>query len=387
MNQNLKRRERERDSPLGDDILGTYASLYDLPTVEYRSGRSPFVEPDGHPVVAVDIFTRDGEHVFLEDDDRCTVATDRLAEDERLIEAVDRIARATTGHTIDEVRPVAALESGTERRVVGVGFAAFVADVAPSESEAAVETTGIPDGLSDPERTLVELAEPIAEECIPVLPRDEIDSGESFFVPHLVNKHVVSRFVGRLASEKLKRSLLEVVDGEPSIILDVSAGDDEFVLTLVEEYDPELCVANDIAWKTTEILRDDDRASEVVFTNHNVLKFPVEREFDLVVFKNSLHHLPESRQLETIERLCDVADQLVVVDVSDPRRGSLRARLWNEYYVRFLGDQGNSFKTFGEFREQVETGIDGRELDFGTIETIKGEYYYCSIRRPDDTSE
>lgn len=366
-----------------DELVETYELMYDLPSVEYR--RSDSAETTESTFIAVSVGNRHDDHlIFDAETGRGPWGTifGTVSDDEGAVEAVNRLTQRETGRTVDEVQPIAILDTGAGDRN-GIAFTALIDDSAETDRmENVSRTDTIPDSLDSTEQRLLELSVPVLETCSADLPDDEIDSGESFFLPHLINKHVVSRFVGRFASQKLKHELLDVVDGDPDTVLDACAGDDEFVLTLQSKYDPDLCVANDIAWKTTEILREQSQSSELVFTNHNVLNLPIDATFDLVVFKNSLHHLPDSQQLETIRRLSDVAKQLVVVDVADPRRASLRSKLWNRYYVHFLGDQGNSFNTFEEFRRLVETGIDDRDFEFGTVETIKGTYYYGSIRNP-----
>jgi len=381
---NQKLTGRPGDAADYERLVETYEFMYDLPSVEYR--RTDAVDAAESPFVAVTVGNRRDDRLLFDAETGqgprgAILGT--ISEDEGAVEAVNRLTQRETGQTVDEVRPIAFLET-EERDRDGIAFTALVDDSTETDQLVNVSrVSSIPDSLGPTEQRLLELSVPVLETCRDNLPDDEIDSGESFFLPHLVNKHVVSRFVGRFASQKLKRQLLEVVDGDPDTIFDACAGDDEFVLTLQSKYDPDLCVANDIAWKTTEILREDPDSSDLVFTNHNVLTLPVDATFDLVVLKNSLHHLPEPQQLETIRHLSDIAEQLLVVDVADPRRASLRSKLWNRYYVHFLGDQGNSFNTFEEFRDRVETGIDDRDLEFGTVETIKGTYYYGSIRNPD----
>ena len=80
-----------------------------------------------------------------------------------------------------------------------------------------------------------------------------------------------------------------------------------------------------------------------------------------------------------ISKKSKIAKQLIVVDVDDPQNSTLRSKLWNDYYVYLLGDQGDSFLTFDQFKKMLYFDNAGNEPKIGIINTIKGRYFYASI--------
>jgi len=92
-----------------------------------------------------------------------------------------------------------------------------------------------------------------------------------------------------------------------------------------------------------------------------------------------LHHIEKKYQKTVLSNLKKISKQLIIIDVDDPRNSSVKSRLWNNYYVYLLGDQGNSFLTFSEFEKALdfEKSVSIR-LKTGAIDTIKGKYFYAS---------
>lgn len=278
------------------------------------------------------------------------------------------------GTTAAETHPIAGLQDGDS--ISGMGFLCFV----NAELEAAMTLEEARDrAQEDADRLIERCSGAIHRQDL--IPSDEVESGEDFFVPHLINKHVVQRLIGHRSSDAIRDQIDALIDA-PGTILDAACGDDEYVLELAERDETGLCIANDISWRTTALLRDDTDSDSIRFTNHNVLDLPFERRFDLVLFKNTLHHIPEGEQEDVLAQLADHAeDRFIVVDIEDPHRTSLRAKAWNTYYRWFLGDQGGSFLTLPEFRELMGSAAPDFDLEFGRINTVKGTYFYCSATR------
>ncbi len=171
--------------------------------------------------------------------------------------------------------------------------------------------------------------------------------------------------------------IFNLIEGKPETILDASCGESTLINDLCEKYKPNICVGNDISWKTITLL---DKNPAVFFTNHNVLNLPYKMEFDLVIFKNTLHHIGRKHQREVLHKLEKLTKQLIIIDIDDPRNSTLRSRAWNSYYVHLLGDQGGSFLALDEFRKMIVSGGSaGDKREIGVISTIKGKYFYASI--------
>lgn len=102
---------------------------------------------------------------------------------------------------------------------------------------------------------------------------------------------------------------------------------------------------------------------------------------NLVIFKNTLHHIKKEYHEKVLTNLKKIAKQLIIVDVDDPQNSTFRSKLWNNYYVYLLGDQGDSFLTFNEFKKILNSEkFACYKLKTGVISTIKGNYFYASIK-------
>lgn len=82
---------------------------------------------------------------------------------------------------------------------------------------------------------------------------------------------------------------------------------------------------------------------------------------------------------KTLDILQKIAKQLIVVDIDDPQNSTLRSKLWNNYYVYLLGDQGNSFLTLNQFKKMLHSDKTNNKSKVGIINTIKGRYFYATI--------
>lgn len=76
-----------------------------------------------------------------------------------------------------------------------------------------------------------------------------------------------------------------------------------------------------------------------------------------------------------------MAKQLIIIDVDNPQNSTFRSKLWNSYYVYLLGDQGDSFLTFNEFKKLLNSEkFASYKIKAGIINTIKGNYFYASVK-------
>jgi hypothetical protein len=166
--------------------------------------------------------------------------------------------------------------------------------------------------------------------------------------------------------------------GNPRSIIDLSCGDDDFIFELEKKYLPEICLANDISWKLISLIKKKGGERNIIFTNHDIADLPFTKKFDLAVFKNTFHHVPFGAQADLLKKLSGLSKQFIIIDIEDPARSNLLAKIWNWYYVHFLGDQGESFLTFKKFREIVTNNIKNKKIVFGMVNTIKGRYFYAS---------
>jgi len=308
-----------------------------------------------------------------------------IEKDEGVEKAVNRIILKETGLTIDELQPIAIVNNNFEwenRTVshVGIAFTALARGKIKPQSKniEIIYTKTIPDVMAYQDKEILKIAKQMVKTKQYEPPYEEIESSKKFYLLHYLNKYFVKPIFGKLASNKIRKTLLKLISNKPKSIIDVACGDDDFIFQLEKIYNPEICVANDISWKTLSILRK-NRKTKVIFTNHNVLDLPFNYKFDLVIFKNTLHHIPLEEQGNLIQKLSTLAKQLIIIDVEDPYRSNFLAKLWHWYYVYLLGDQGGYFLNFEEFKKLISENIKNHDVNFGIINTIKGKYLYAFL--------
>jgi len=113
-------------------------------------------------------------------------------------------------------------------------------------------------------------------------------------------------------------------------------------------------VANDIVWLLVSKLATKAKHQNIIFTNHDINHLPYREKFDTVIFKNSLHHFNHRKARTVLKKLYELTNRrLIVVDVEDPKTTKYNHYLWNQYYVRFLKDQGTDFWGYDDFIQLI----------------------------------
>ena len=216
-------------------------------------------------------------------------------------------------------------------------------------------------------------------------PEEEISSAEKYAWRQRFHKATVSKIFKRFSSDQIKKKLLELIGSTKGItLLDVSCGDNEFVYD-ISEGDIELCVANDVSWPTIRFLMEqckEKKYHNVIFTNHNVTTLPFAKIFDIVLCKNTLHHMRNPKEfralVENLRKVCN--DKIIIVEIEDPDQGGNIARCLHKYwYNNFLGDVGEFFFTSEKFKEILTSAFDEDEIKFSELNTIKGRYLFAVI--------
>lgn len=194
-----------------------------------------------------------------------------------------------------------------------------------------------------------------------------------------VHRHTLKPFLHFFASRRVRSRILHSV-AQPMSFLDAAAGDDTLVCRIAMELTPKLCVANDICWRDMEPLRRLAHAKKLnmVFTNHNADRLPYAVKFDVVLFKNALHHARSAEEAELfLNSIKNVAKRLIIIDVEDPRRRAL-SKLFNWYYTYLLHDEGHRFCDWGQFRSLIQLCYGN--ASFELVKTIKGRYMIAIIQ-------
>jgi SAM-dependent methyltransferase len=210
-------------------------------------------------------------------------------------------------------------------------------------------------------------------------PLDEVDVSRD----HQLQSRLHGVFVKRLgasSSRLLRQRVIEYAGGAETI-LDVACGDDHLILELARS--ARLAVANDVSWEALAQLRSRVESTNVIFSNHNALQLPFKKRFDLVICKNVLHHMHDRDELFGLARsLAGVARKALIVDIENPLTSGRSARLWHQYYVRWLGDRGGFFLTAGQFEAFIRAAFPQSGIRFDQVRTSKGNYLFALVELP-----
>ncbi|MBU1130950.1 class IV adenylate cyclase [Patescibacteria group bacterium] len=373
------------------EIIEIYKDIYNLPELNYEEEVSfDFFRlcKSSYNFVIISIYNERREFILLRDLNKnigWELVGGYLKNGENIIDAANRIALKETGITVDGLRPVAIINNHFKfnNHIIlhrGVAFIVLSREkVTPQvDNIKFIYTNDVPEKMLYQNKKILELSKKIVVNSDPRFPYYEIDSARKYFLSYIINKYIV-KFIGRISSYRIRKKIYELTNGKPESILDVCSGDDTLIFSLKKKFQSKLCVANDISLKILSLLTNKHCNSNVIFTNHNILDFPFKKKFDLVIFKNSLHHIPEEEQSRLISWLSETSKQLIIIDIEDPNHSTFLSKIWHLYYINFLGDQGNNFVKFDEFKKLIEKNIKIKKIDFGVINTIKGRYYYSSV--------
>jgi ADP-ribose pyrophosphatase YjhB (NUDIX family) len=225
---------------------------------------------------------------------------------ESIEEAINRIALNETSLNIDEFSPVAIIKNifkYGDKKIIHSGIA-FMAlsrgsvKAYPKNFQAHF-TNEIPQKVVYQNDKILSLVRERLRNEIHS-PFKEIDSVKNFSLLYLLHRYVI-KHIGNFSSRKIKRVIFNLIEGKPNSILDASCGESSIINELYEKYKPDICIGNDISWKTITLMKN--KNPSVFFTNHNVLNLPYRIKFDLVIFKNTLHHIKKEHQKEVLSNL------------------------------------------------------------------------------------
>lgn len=174
------------------------------------------------------------------------------------------------------------------------------------------------------------------------------------------------------SSRILRNEVLNAVgDVKGKRVIDASCGDDTVCVYLKGMGAKVTC--NDLCPDSMKPLR---KYKGIKFTNKNVLDLKSKRKYDVVLFKNTFHHLSSTSEIkECLNVLIKLGKKVVIMDIDNPRKYWL-SRLWNNYYRYFLKDQGNFFIDYEKFCKYILNIAP--EAKIKRIKTIKG-YYMLAV--------
>ncbi|MDD5696546.1 MAG: NUDIX domain-containing protein [Candidatus Pacebacteria bacterium] len=371
--------------------IQSYKKLYDLIEIIHNEpiSRGAFhLYKKRHFFIIVAIYNSKKE-VFLVRDFNKNVGWELpggyVYDKENIIDAVNRIVSKETGLEINELEPIATAYNNFScggRRIQHKGLA-FIAHSRGKIKNYPQNIKGcfVKNNrykLAYQNDEILRISKEKIRKKTHNPPEEEIDSVNKnrFTFLYFLHKYLIKP-IGRFSSIQIEGELLSLIDGSPKTILDPSCGESNILNLLYNKYYPQTCVGNDICWKTISLIRN--KNPKIIFTNHNLLELPYKTKFDLIIFKNTLHHINKDYHHKIINNLKSMAKQLVIIDVDDLIKYSFWSKLWNKYYVYFLGDRGESFLNFPEFKKLIEKSSTGRAYKIKKIKTIKGGYFIASV--------
>lgn len=218
---------------------------------------------------------------------------------------------------------------------------------------------------------------------------EEIDTNEKYKGRYLIHENFVKKYIltkKRKRKEELNK-ILETAIGSAKSILDISCGDDNYILELSRKYPDrfDYIVGNDISWSQVESISSKrEKNDTLIFSNHNAVFCPfAENSFDVVLCKNTLHHMPNRNYLsQLLRKMIEVGKKVVIVEIEDPEQtGGLPRFIHRNWYVRFLHDVGDAYLNERDFKTLVESAYEDYNVEYTVFNNIQGRYHIAVVEK------
>jgi len=308
---------------------------------------------------------------------------------ETIEEAVNNIVRKHTGLEITELEPIAVVKNNftwgdSPMEHLGLAFIArVVGKVKVSGNQEWKFTIAPPEKMAFQNREVFFLATDKIQQKYFEPPLEEIKSSRRIFILKLFHKFIFKPISYWSSSIPLKKRIKSFIKN-PHSVLDVSVGDDNLILEIAMEFDPELCVGNDIAWRQMSAIRkvSKSRYLNVIFTNHNITEMPFSIKFDTVIYKNTLHHVQNKEELIAIlGKLKNLGKRVIIVDIENPKR-ELISKIFHLYYTYVYGDgkEEHHFFTRDTFEKLIQLAFPNTvNTQIEYLRTVRGYYMFAVI--------
>lgn len=218
---------------------------------------------------------------------------------------------------------------------------------------------------------------------------EEIDTNEKYKNRYLIHENFVKKYI--LTKKRKKKDelneILETAIGDARSILDISCGDDNYILELSRKYPGrfDYIVGNDISWSQVESISSKREKNDIlIFSNHNAVFCPFsENVFDVVLCKNTLHHMPNREYLsQLLKKMIEVGKKVVIVEIENPEQtGGLPRFIHRNWYVRFLHDVGDAYLDEADFKALIESAYKNYAIDYNVFSNIQGRYHIAVIEK------
>jgi ubiquinone/menaquinone biosynthesis C-methylase UbiE/ADP-ribose pyrophosphatase YjhB (NUDIX family) len=320
-----------------------------------------------------------------------------LACGENLLECLHRVVTRRTGMQIDVARPFAVLEHTfkSEREQVVQSGVAFLVRARPSPpvsffrdlAKDWFDVTTV-----DSRQWYMQNAEVIRSACKTLettvtpheVPIDEVDASFSHGWRYELHARVFSPVFRHFASNIIGKRIRKIMHHLPAFgsVLDAACGTDRTIVALSRDFEGVEIYANDLSWEYLRQLAKHDEKRRIIFLNQDLsaFGFKPETRFDVVLFKNTLHHIKTRAEAkDALKRLLSIGRYVVVVDIENPSASNLQAAIWHQYYRLWLKDCGQLFFGWDDFRDMVGEVAGGRRVEFERVGTLKGRYMFAIV--------
>lgn len=191
---------------------------------------------------------------------------------------------------------------------------------------------------------------------------------------------------------KMKKELAEYLWTHKRI-LDVSCWDDSTIIDALFLYHNQIDIAigNDISRSQIEILSSlrtnqcIDTHKRLFFTNHNASSLPFKQNsFDVVLCKNTLHHMPNKDALEDLLKSCfSCWKELLIVEIENPLMTWWVPKWLHTYWYRgFLKDVGWAYFSKELFTQVIENFFQWKaDISFTSYSTLQWNYMIAHIKK------
>jgi len=258
-------------------IVAKYKKIYELPELEYEEKVSnKFFElcKRKHFFVIISIYNLKKEILLIRDFNK-TIGWELpggyVNDGENIEEAVNRITLGETGLEIDELFPIAIIKNifrCGDKKIIhsGIAFMALSRGSVrtyPKNFQTHF-TSSTPEKIAYQNNKIFSIVRKRLNNTFHQPPFEEIDSvkNKNFSLLYLFHKYAI-KHIGNFSSRKIKRMIFDLIGGRPKSILDVSCGESSIIDELYEKYKPDICIGNDISWKTITLIKNKTRQLSV----------------------------------------------------------------------------------------------------------------------------
>ena len=326
-----------------------------------------------------------------------------LACGENLLECLNRVVTRRTGMHIDVARPFCMLEHTFRsdlEQVVQCGVA-FLVKARPSRTlnfYRDLPKEWFDETSARGKTWYMQNAEIIRLACETIagfpssheVPTDELDSSLSDGWRYHLHTSVLSPLLHCLASNLVAARISRIMARLPAFgsVLDAACGTDKTIVNISKAFPGADIYANDLCWEYLRQLAVEDDNRRIIFLNQDISDFGFRpgTAFDVVLFKNTLHHLKsEDEARSTLTQLLAIGKCVVIVDIENPSASNMSAAIWHQYYRFWLKDCGRLFFGWSEFRKMISDIAGHRRVEFERVSTLKGRYMFAVVHPVEDT--